>query len=253
MNLAGAVVGVNTAILSRTGGSIGIGFATPVNVAKAIVPILATSGHVRRGWLGVGVTPVTPAIARAVQSCGERGGLVVEVVPHSPANAAGLQLGDVIVAYDGHPIETAQDLGPLVAETAISKEVQVQIWREGAPIALTARILEQPDARREITGDGPDDGLVIAVQRLTPALARDLGVPYTVGLVVITVDGSAPTEAVLKPKDIILEVNRQPVRTAGEIAHMVAAQRRGQATLMVINRNRLTILVPIEAPITVQE
>jgi serine protease Do len=253
VNLAGAVVGVNTAILSRTGGSIGIGFAIPINVVKTILPILATSGHVTRGWLGVGVTPVTTGIARTLRFSGEHGGLVVEVVPYSPAEAAGIQLGDVIIGYEGHSISAAQDLGPLVVETVIGKEVSLQIWRGGAAIVLTARVVEQADVRREIIADGADDGLFIAVQRLTPALARDLGVPYTVGLVVINVDGTAPSEALLKPKDIILEVNWQPVRTAREVARIVAAQPSGEATLMVISRNTLTMLVPIEASIRVQE
>ena len=253
VNTAGAVVGVNTALVSQTGGSVGLGFAIPINLAKAILPVLMTSGHVTRGWLGVSIQPVTPPIARAVRLPGERGGLVIEVLPNSPAQAGGLQLGDVIVGYDGRAIATAPDLGLMVAETAGGTEVPVQVWRKGVATTLMVRIVAQPEAAGEILAEQTEDRLVVAVQRLTPGLAKAVGLPRPVGLLVLDVEGSSPAEGILQPKDVILEVNGHPARSAAEVSAILATQKSGEATLLVISRNAATMLVPIEMSICVQE
>src|SRR5262249_52822244 len=128
-NQAGQVVGIDTAIYSPTGGSVGIGFAIPSNVAKAIVAQLREHGEVARGWLGVQMQPLTPALAKAVGLSNEDGVLVATVEPNSPAAHAALEQGDVITAFDGKPIKQARDLALAVADTPKGKTASLTVWR----------------------------------------------------------------------------------------------------------------------------
>ncbi len=130
-NINGEVVGINTAIFSQSGGSVGIGFAVPVNLAKRLVPELKTTGRVRRGWLGVSIARITEEAAKALKLKNRKGAVVVEVAERGPADRAGLQSGDVVVSFDGKDVADAQDLPRIVGSTPIGKEVSLGTIREG--------------------------------------------------------------------------------------------------------------------------
>jgi serine protease Do len=141
-NTKGEVVGINTAIFSQTGGSVGIGFAVPVNLAKGVVPELKAKGRVSRGWLGVSIAPVTDEAAKELKLKDKKGALVMEVAERGPADRAGLRPGDVIVNFDGKKVAGAQELPRLVATVAIGKMVGIGLLREGRRLDLTVTIRE---------------------------------------------------------------------------------------------------------------
>ena len=147
-NMAGEVVGINTAIFSQTGGNIGIGFAIPVNLVKNLVPELKTKGTITRGWLGVSVQPMTPELARSFGLDKERGALVGDVMAQGPADKAGIKRGDVIVGYDGKKIDQSMTLPGLVAATPVGKTVPVEVMRDGKMTTVNVAIgkLNDPTA-----------------------------------------------------------------------------------------------------------
>jgi len=143
-NQYGQVVGIDTAIYSPSGGSVGIGFAVPSNVAKSVVAQLRKSGSVSRGWLGVSMQPLTPSIAQAVGLTDAKGVLVNQVVHGSPADAAGIQQGDVITSFDGRSIQSQRDLALAVAETPAGKRATASVWRDGHSASLAVLVRAQP-------------------------------------------------------------------------------------------------------------
>ncbi len=247
VNSAGQVVGINTAIISRTGGSVGIGFAIPVNEAKAILPQLQAKGHVTRGWLGVTIQPVTPDLAKAFHLPEGKGALVAQVMEDSPAAKAGLKAGDVITEYDGHPIARSSDLPRLVAANVIGHEAALKIVREGHALTLTARIAELPEPQQVAATESGRGKLGLSVQPLTPELAQELGVPDHAGLVVAEVkDGSPAAEAGVQPGDVIVQANRKPVRTVGDLRRALAAQKTGEPTLLQIHREDASLFLALK-------
>ncbi len=250
VNAQGQVVGINTAIVSQSGGSVGIGFAIPVSVAKTILPQLEAKGHVTRGWLGVSIQAVTPELAKALQLPKAEGALVAQVLPDSPAVKAGLQAGDVIVAYDGHAIPKVGELPRLVAGTPIGHQATVQVLRGGKPLTLTTQVAEMPGPQQMAeTAHPARERLGLAVQPLTPALAKQLGVPDQNGLVVAGVmDGSPAAEAGIQPGDVIVEVNRRPVKTVADLRQALAGEKTGAPTLFRIHRKDASLFVAIQVP-----
>jgi serine protease Do len=247
VNAAGDVVGINTAIASQSGGSVGIGFAIPINEAKGILRQLAATGHVTRGWLGVAIQPVTEALAKALQLPAVKGALVAEVLADSPAATAGVQPGDVIVEYDGHPVSRESDLPRLVAATPIGKVVAVQVIREGKAVPLTATIAAQPQREQVASPRQERQRLGLRVQPLTPQLARELGVKDRAGVVVAGVeDGSPAADAGLQPGDVIVQVNRQPVQTVAEFRQAVETGKAGEPILLLVHRQDASLFMTIE-------
>lgn len=143
-NQSGQVVGIDTAIYSPSGGSVGIGFAIPANVAKSVVSQLRKNGSVARGWLGISMQSLTPSLAKAVGLTDAKGVLVDEVTPNSPAVAAGLRQGDVIMAFNGRSVRNARDLALAVAETPAGERATVSIWRDGHGTSLSVLLRTQP-------------------------------------------------------------------------------------------------------------
>jgi serine protease Do len=250
VNQAGQVVGIDTAIVSQSGGSVGIGFAIPINEAKTILPQLEAKGQVTRGWLGVSVQPMTAELAKAFKLEPGQGALVADVMPNSPAAKAGLKTGDVITEYDGHTIAKAGDLPRLVGGTPVGQSAKVRVLRDGKPLTVTAQIatLPEPQQVAEATPAG-GKSLGLTVQPLTSALAKRLEVPDKAGLVVADVtDGSPAAEAGIQPGDVIVEVNRQPVQSVAALRKAIADQKAGEPTLLRIHRKDASLFVAIEAP-----
>jgi serine protease Do len=245
VNTAGEVVGINTAIVSQSGGSVGIGFAIPINEAKTILPQLQAKGHVTRGWLGVGVQTVTPELAKALHLPKDEGALVAQVQPDSPAAKAGLKPGDVIVEYDGHAVSRVADLPRLVAATPIGQTASLKVLREGKSLTLTATIAEQPGTPAASAAPGREE-LGITVQPLTPALAQQLGVPDMAGLVVTGVkDGSPAAEAGIQAGDVIVQADREPVSTVADLRKVLVEHKAGEPVLLRIQRKDMSLFVAV--------
>ncbi|MFD1625820.1 DegQ family serine endoprotease [Azospirillum griseum] len=242
-DLSGRVIGINTAIYSPNGGSVGIGFAIPSNLAKEVVAQLKENGKVERGWLGVKIQEVTPDLADSVGVPNAKGALVAEVTPDSPAARAGLRPGDVVVSYDGKPVDTLRDLTRRVADTKAGDKVDVKIIRQGQEKTVAVHIDRLADTQVAAnTGKGEHgaggesvQGLKLAT--LDPATRKRLGVDETVKGVVVT--GLAPkTETPIRTGDIIVRVGDEPVKTPADVSRKVAeAEKAGlKAVLVLINR-----------------
>ena len=244
----GELIGINTAIFSQSGGYMGIGFAVPTNLARQVMDQFVTRGAVTRGYLGVTLQELTPAMARGLGIPEARGVLVADVVPDSPAARAGLQRGDVITAVDGKPVTDAGHLRNLIAGLAPDTKVKLTALRKGREEVVDVAIGELPEQRRAAApAREKAERLGLFASDLTSELARQLGLPpATQGVVVTEVEpGSLAAEAGLRPGDVIVELNRQPVRSVRELARVV--QERGAKDLvMVVNRRGGTAYVVIE-------
>jgi serine protease Do len=245
VNTAGELVGINSQILSPTGGNIGIGFAIPSNMAKGVMDQLLKTGKVRRGQLGVVVQPVTSDLAQALDMKEIRGVLVNSVQPGSAADAAGIKQGDVILALNGAAINDSNELRNHIASTQPGTDVTLDVLRDGRQQQTKARLGEYkpPTAQGERedsgdTGGGASSGkLGISVEPLTPEIARQLQLkPGEQGVVVAEVDPSGPaSDAGVQQGDVIEQINRQPVRSAADVAAALA-RSGSRPVLLLVNR-----------------
>ncbi len=235
-NMEGEVIGVNAAIISPSGGSIGIGFAIPSATAIAVVQQLREFGETRRGWLGVRIQSVTEEIAEGLGMDEPRGALVAGVNPQGPAQEAGIEPGDVIVEFDGKAVPEMRDLPKLVAETDIGRKVDVLVIRDGQEQALKVEIAlldETETAEAEPDEDGKENEagtvevLGLGLSRLTSSNRQKYNVPSDVdGVVVTYVDpASAAARKGIRPGDVIVEVAQNDVRRPGDVVDRVAEEK----------------------------
>jgi serine protease Do len=249
INARGQAIGINTAIVSRSGGSVGVGFAIPVNLAKTVITQLASTGHVERGWLGVTIQRVTPALAKSFHVAEPQGALVTDVQRDSPAAAAGLRPGDVIVAYNGRKVVRSEDLPRAVAETPVGPPVAIGVLRDGQPVTLQARVArlqEKPSGQSPVARDENKGALGLSVQTVTPDVARQLGLDQARGVVVRAVRDSSPAaRAGLQPGDVIVAVDRQPVTTAEEMRSVIEKHPIGTPTLFLLHRESGNLYVAV--------
>ena len=261
-NMDGDVIGINTAIYSPSGGSIGIGFSIPANMAKNVVAQLRDYGHARRGWLGVRIQPVTSDIAESLGLHDTTGSLVAGVVPGGPAEAAKIHNGDIILKFNGQEVKENHSLPRVVAETAIGSEVPVVLLRDGKEVTVTAKVGELPDDQQIASADSkgaakPDDAnkpTAIAGLGLSLApITQDTKDKYQLGSnqkgVVVTdvaPDGPAANRG-LKPGDVIVEVQQEPVATPGDVQSRVDGVRKQnrKSVLMLIQRQDNLQWVPV--------
>jgi len=229
INSKGQAVGINTALVSQSGGSVGIGFAIPINLAKPVLTQLAAAGRVERGYLGVAVQRVTPDLAKTFKLEGSQGALVASVAAGSPAMNAGVKRGDVIVEYDGHRIARSDALPRVVAETPVGKDVALVVVRDGKPVTLSVKVARLAEA---------PERAVLAVQTLTPALARQFGLHESAGVLVRGVEGASPAaDAGVQPGDVIAEIDRQPVKSVDDLERAIDKRQPGSSTLLLVHRN----------------
>jgi serine protease Do len=237
VNLHGQVIGINTAIFSRSGGYQGIGFAIPVNMAHDVCDQLIASGSVTRGYLGILIQPLTEELAKSFGLDNQEGVLIGDVTDGSPADKAGLQAGDVIVQFDGKDVAQVGTFRNLVAYTDPGSDVSVTVLRDGKRERITVEIgkLDSADEPAMAGESGPLPELGLSVQPLTDDVAQQLGYDAESGVVVTGVQpGSQAAEAGLKPGTLIKEVNRQPVGSVREFRDALAKnQDRGSVLLRV--------------------
>jgi serine protease Do len=246
INLRGEVVGINTAIFSRSGGNIGIGFAIPINLVKELLPQLRGKGKVTRGYLGVLIQKVTPEIADSLGMDRGRGALVANVSKDGPAEKAGVKVGDVIIEFDGKEIKDSGDLPIVVARTPVDRKVRMKVLRDKKELQLTVSVGELKD--EEVVASAPEKGeLGMTVQRLTPQIAESLGLERAEGVVVSAVDpGSAADEAGIRRGDVILEVDRKPIRNIDEYKKSLAGVRKGKGVLLLVRRGESTLFLALK-------
>ncbi|OGI48607.1 MAG: hypothetical protein A2151_02665 [Candidatus Muproteobacteria bacterium RBG_16_65_34] len=253
INVHGELIGVNTAIFSRSGGYMGIGFAVPANMARTVMQSLIKGGKVIRGWLGVSIQQVTPELAKQFGLKEARGALVSEVIAESPAVAAGLKDGDVITAFDGKPVESPSALRNTVAQTAVGKTVKVELIRDKKTMTVDAKITEQP---KEVAQAGEesaqDEGKSAAlagleVRDLNADIARQLGLPPNAAGVVVSgiAPDSAAAQAGSMEGDVITEINRQAVKNIADFKRIAGKLgKKDEVLLRIIRRGgRLFVLI----------
>lgn len=248
----GEVIGINSQILSPSGGNIGIGFAIPSNMAKSVMDQLLKSGKVSRGRMGIGIQPVTSDIAESMGLKEVRGVLVNSVEANGPGAKAGLKQGDVIIALNGERVDDNNVLRNKIASTQPGTEVSLTIIRDGSEKQLKATLTEWSDAVAKNQQDGSQGSgqtggkLGISVEPLTAEIAKQLNVPVTTqGAVVTEIDpDGAAAEAGIQQGDVIMEINRQPVKSpddlksgldkAGTKTSMLLINRRGQTAYITV-------------------
>jgi Do/DeqQ family serine protease len=250
----GELIGINSQIVSPSGGNIGIGFAIPSNMAKNVMDQLRTGGKVHRGRLGVGIQSITPDLATSMNLPGTKGVLVSSVEPNSPAEKAGIKQGDVIQAVNGQPVDDTNTLRNKVAAAGPGSEVGLRVYRDGKEQDFRAKLAEldvNAKANEEENGGTQGGGatrgqLGVTVEPLRPETADDLGLNRNAkGAVVTNVDPSGPAaEAGLQREDVIVSVNRTPVENGQDIRQ--ALQKSGSRPALVeVNRGGRTIFVAV--------
>jgi serine protease Do len=260
-DLKGEVIGINTAIYSPNGGSVGIGFAVPSNVAKNVVDQIEAHGKVTRGWLGVQIQQVTQPIAASLGLKSDHGAIVAAVSPNSPGAAAGLKQGDVVLSFNGTDIKEMRDLPRLVAATSPGTKGTLKVWRNGESVDLEVTIGDMPEnpqvamsGRRGGSDTGDETGraqaLGLQFATLSDELRRELHVGRDVHGAVITGvgNGSLSDSLGFERGDVIVSINQQPVQNAEDAARMLksAADSAQKSALLLINRHGQTRYVGVD-------
>jgi serine protease Do len=246
LNTVGEVVGINSAIFTQTGGSVGIGFAIPINMAKDLLPQLE-KGKVVRGWLGVLIQKITPELKDKLDLKDEKGALVADVVSGGPAEKAGLKRGDVIVSFDGKEIEEMKQLPYVVASTPVGKMVTVELIRKGKKNALQVEVGELKEETEPPVVAEAEPNLGLTLKEITPELARNFRLSETSGLVVVQVEANSPaSEAGVAPGDIILEVDQESMKSLAEFNKKMGSYTAGDTVLLLINRRGSTLYITLK-------
>jgi serine protease Do len=259
VDMEGRVIGINTIILSPSGGSLGIGFAVPINMAARIFKDLINTGSVHRGWLGVVIQPLTPELAAHFSITDAKGILVSSLVENGPAARGGIQSGDVIIEFNGRSITAPNELQRAVAQVGVGEAINLKVIREGRKLELAVRLGDQNDARRPARlmqkaaqpskARTASNVLGLTVEPLNPDWGKKLGVSNLSGVVIASVDpGSAADGAGLAPGDIIRELNRQRIKTVDEYKKFMKSLKPGADLLVLIEREGSAIYVAMKIP-----
>ena len=245
-NMEGQVIGVNTAIVSPTGGSVGVGFATPSALAEAVLTQLQRFGETRRGWLGVTFTPLTHDVARSAGLSAPQGAVIRRVRPGGPAAQAGLRPGDIVLRFDGRPVTDTRALSRMIAEAQIGRSVSLELVRNGRPQAVAVEIgrLEEELA---MSGEAPNRAsaplararvLGMSLSELDSALRLEYGLSEAVqGVVVVAVDPSADAAGKIQVGDVIMEMGFETIDSM-DVARAIGQRAEGADRPVIVRINR---------------
>lgn len=251
VDLGGQVIGINTAITSRSGGSEGIGFAIPSNLARKVYAELADKGHVTRGWLGVQIQDLNGPLARHFGlDKSAKGVLIADVMDSGPARKAGLKAGDVLRSYDGQPVQDVHDLQRRVAETVVGRSVELKVWRDKADKTLSIKVADM--ANYDDSADASDDDgnaeapkLGLQVRALSADEARDKRVDHGV-LIEAVEDGSVAQQAGMRPGDVLLELDRARISSPSELARLAKKLKAGDAVIARVQRGNRGLYLTLQ-------
>jgi serine protease Do len=257
-NMDGQVIGMNTAIYSPSGGSIGIGFSIPSNIVKNVVEQLKDYGHPRRGWLGVRIQEVTPDIAESLGLKETTGAMVAGVNDGGPADKAKIRNGDIILKFNNQDVKDMHALPLIVADSAVGDTVPVVVWRNGKQVTLTAKLAEKPDDKQVASADAPKadttkptdiSGLGMKLAPISPDLKDKYSLSADQKGVVITdvAPNGIAADRGLKPGDVVVEVQQNEVKTPADVQRRIDAVRKEnrKAVLLLIQRQDGLQWVPL--------
>jgi len=261
VNMQGKLIGINTAIFSRTGGSEGIGFAIPSSIATDIVESLTKTGKVVRGWMGVAIQEITPALAKSFKLPDQRKGVLIsDVNENGPSHTAGMRRGDVVISFNGKEVQSVSQLRNLVARMGVGKDADIKILREGKEQVLKVKVAERPSdevlAKREPAPSAapsetvkPPDNVLAAlrVQLLDAAMQSQLNIPAkTTGVVVSSVEAGSPAEAAgLQRGDVIQEVNHEVVKSLEDYQKASAKVKKDEMVVLLLSRQGNNLFVAV--------
>ena len=254
VDTTGRLIGINTAIFSRSGGNQGIGFAVPANMVHSVMESIMKTGRVSRGFLGIGLQPLSEDLAKQFKLESTKGALVTQVEPKSPAEKAGIESGDVVLDVNGRVVDGPTDLRMYVASIAPGTKVQVKVWRDAKEKALAVTLAERPSqnvasANEPAPAVDPDvlDG--VTVGDIEPELRKQFDIPETVksGVVVTKIDADSPSaEAGIRAGDVILEIDRKPVKNAKEAVELSEKLKKEKKVLLRVATKATSRYVVVE-------
>ena len=251
LNLDGKVVGINTAIISRSGGNMGIGLAIPVNMAKAIYEQLIAEGKVVRGYMGVTLQGLTPELAENFGLEGSKGAIITKVMKDSPAEEAGIKFEDIVIEFQGKPVENSRDLMKRVAMLTPGTEVELVVWRNGKKKTLTIELGERPSRDGLTVDDKPTtvDDLGLDVKDLSDELASRLGYEDLEGVVVVEVRrGSVAQQKGIEPGMLIMKVGRVEVSNTRDFYREIKKINKGETVVLLVTDGEQKRFVTLEVP-----
>jgi serine protease Do len=244
VNIEGEVIGINAMIISP---GQGIGFAIPINLAKTIMGELIKTGKVIRPWVGIGLQNLTPELMKGFNVKEKEGALISQVYEGSPAEKAGLKVGDIIVQIDGKKIKDSQDVVREVLKRQVGQKIQFEVIRDGKRVEASVTTAQMPSTPTERKPAGPGkEWFGLRVSTVTPDIARQLGLAKAEGVVIEGVEmGSAAQDAGLRKGDVILEVNRQRIKDENYYRNAMEKIKPGQGVLLLVSREGSTFFVPL--------
>ena len=249
-NQHGEVVGVNSQIYSRTGGYMGLSFAIPIEVAMDVVDQLKTTGKVSRGWLGVLIQDVTLDLAESFGMNRPRGALVAKVLPKSPAEDAGIRVGDVIVAFDGKPVSTSSSLPPIVGSSKVGVKIPVDVIRGGKTVVVKVKLGELPEDEAQASSEEPAAEKVnrigLGVIDLTDEQLAELEIDH--GVLVDNVVNGAASRAGIREGDIILSIDNTAVKNVRQFQSTVSKLPAGRSVAVLLQRNGSPTFLAFKVP-----
>ncbi len=241
VNLKGEVIGINTAIVSKSGGYQGIGFAIPINMAKKVMHDLITKGKVSRGWLGIGMQPFTDELVKAFGLKEKQGVLVAKVFKNSPADKAGLKPGDIIIEFNGKKIADMSTLRNLVGNSSPGTEFTIKVLRNGKIIELKGKLGEREE-KEKIATNGNNKQTYSNIIGVSVKNAKDNN-----GVVIVNVEPNSPADkAGLKPGDIILQINQEEIKGVDSFKKIIDKYKNRDAIALLISRNGETSFVVLK-------
>lgn len=252
VNIHGELVGINTAIASPTGGSVGVGFAIPSNMARAAMQSLIKTGRVVRGFLGASTQDVSPSLGKIFRLPDVKGAIVTDVQAKGSAERAGLKRGDVVVRFDGRDVMDSGQLRNLVAQSAIGSKHRLDLIRDGKAYQADLVVQEAPRERAKkaqaasaASTAHPLSGVVF--DDVTPPLARQMDLPVNNGVVVTDIEeGSLAEASGLQPGDVVLELNRQPIHNFNTFQRIADPLKPSDLALLLVNRQGNALYIPIQ-------